>query len=97
MGPDVKIYSRNHKYDRVDVPIGKQGKSHHVTIIGDDVWLGANVVVTAGCNIGDHTIIAAGAVVTGDIPAYAIAGGVPAKVIKMRQGMSRNAGNASSD
>jgi maltose O-acetyltransferase len=84
MGPDVKIYSRNHKFDRLDIPISKQGKNFYHTIIGNDVWLGANVIVTAGCKVGDHAIIGAGAVVTKDIPAYAITGGVPAKIIKFR-------------
>lgn len=84
MGPDIKIYSRNHKYDRLDIPIQQQGKSYYKTKIGDDVWIGANVIITAGCNIGDHVIIAAGSVVTKDIPEWAIIGGVPAKVIKFR-------------
>ncbi|MBT8264215.1 MAG: acyltransferase [Muriicola sp.] len=84
MGPDVKIYSRNHKFDRLDIPIGRQGKNYYQTFIGNDVWLGANVIVTAGCKVGNHAIIAAGAVVTEDIPDYAIAGGVPAKIIKYR-------------
>ena len=84
MGPDVKIYSRNHKFDRLDIPIGRQGKNYYQTYIGNDVWLGANVIVTAGCKVGNHAIIAAGAIVTQDIPDYAIAGGVPAKIIKYR-------------
>jgi maltose O-acetyltransferase len=84
MGPDVKIYSRNHKFERLDIPIGKQGKNYYETFIGNDVWLGANVIVTAGCRIGDHAIIAAGAVVTADVPAYAVMGGVPAKIIRYR-------------
>ena len=84
MGPDVKIYSRNHKYDRLDIPIQDQGKEYFSTTLGNDVWLGANVIVTAGVNIGNHVIVAAGAVVTKDIPDYAIVGGVPAKVLKFR-------------
>lgn len=84
MGPDVKIYSRNHKIDRLDIPIQDQGKNYYQTIIGNDVWLGANVIVTAGCKIGNHTVVAAGAVVTKDIPDYAIVGGVPAKILKYR-------------
>jgi acetyltransferase-like isoleucine patch superfamily enzyme len=51
-------------------------------VIGNDVWLGANVTVLPGVTIGDGAIIAAGAVVTKDVPAGAVAGGVPAKVIK---------------
>ena len=84
MGPDVKIYSRNHKYDRLDLPISQQGKNYYQTYVGNDVWIGANVIITAGCKIGNHAIIAAGAVVTQDIPDFAITGGVPAKIIKYR-------------
>ena len=52
--------------------------------IGNDVFIGANVVVFNGVKIGDGAIVAAGAVVTKDVPPYAIVGGVPAKVIRMR-------------
>lgn len=84
MGPDIKIYARNHKFDRLDIPIQYQGKNYYKTSIGNDVWIGANAIITAGCKIGDHVIIGAGAVVTSDIPDYAIVGGVPAKIIKYR-------------
>ncbi|MDA3930845.1 MAG: acyltransferase [Prolixibacteraceae bacterium] len=84
MGPNVKIYTRNHNYDRLDIPIQHQGKRSKHTSIGNDVWLGANVIVTAGCKIGNHVIVAAGAVVTKNITDYAIVGGIPAKVIKYR-------------
>ncbi len=53
-------------------------------VIGNDVWLGTNVIVADSVKIGDGAIIAAGAVVTKDIPAYAIYGGVPAKLIRYR-------------
>lgn len=85
MGPDVKIYSRNHKFDRLDIPIQKQGKNYYKTKVGNDVWIGANVIITAGCNIGDHSIIAAGAVVTNDVEPYSIVGGVPARLVKKRK------------
>jgi acetyltransferase-like isoleucine patch superfamily enzyme len=52
--------------------------------IGNDVWTGHNVNVMPGVNVGDGAVIAAGAVVTKDVPAYAIVGGVPAKVIRYR-------------
>lgn len=52
--------------------------------IGNDVWIGANVVILDGIKIGDGAIIAAGAIVTKDIPSYAIVGGVPAKILKYR-------------
>ena len=64
------------------------GKHNYVpskrTQIGNDVWIGANVMIKSGINIGDGAIIGAGAVITHDIPDYAIAVGVPAKVIKYR-------------
>ena len=53
-------------------------------IIEEDVWFGANVTILKGVTIGRSSIIAAGAVVTKDVPPYSIVGGVPAKVIKMK-------------
>ena len=50
--------------------------------IGENVWIGSSVTITRGVTIGDNSVIAAGAVVTKDIPANVVAGGVPAKVIK---------------
>ena len=52
--------------------------------IGNDVWIGSNVIVVDGVNIGNGVIVAAGSVVTKDIPPYAIVGGVPAKMIRYR-------------
>ena len=84
MGPDVKIYSRNHLFDSLDYPIQDQGKKQFNTIIGNDVWIGANVIITAGRKIGNHCVIAAGAVVTRNFPDFSVIGGVPAKLIKKR-------------
>ncbi|MFW5634332.1 MAG: DapH/DapD/GlmU-related protein, partial [Erythrobacter sp.] len=53
--------------------------------IGDDAWLGARVIVLPGVKIGAGAVIAAGAVVTSDIPSFAIAAGVPAKVVGTRR------------
>jgi acetyltransferase-like isoleucine patch superfamily enzyme len=61
-----------------------QGISTRPVTIGDDVWIGHGAVILSGVSIGEGSIIAAGAVVTGDIPAFVMAGGVPAKIIKMR-------------
>lgn len=84
MGPDVKIYSRNHKSINIEVPIQNQGKDYFETRIGDDIWIGANVVILPGVTINSHSIIAAGAVVTKDVEPYSVVGGVPAKLIKKR-------------
>lgn len=79
------IISSNHIFDRTDIPIKEQGNTPKKIIIEDDVWLGAGVKVLAGITIGKGSVIGAGSVVTKDIPAYSIAVGVPAKVIKQRQ------------
>jgi acetyltransferase-like isoleucine patch superfamily enzyme len=53
--------------------------------IGDDVWIGTNAIIMDGVTIGNHAVVAAGAVVTKDVPEYAVVGGVPAKIIKYRE------------
>lgn len=58
--------------------------NHPKTVIGNDVWIGANAVIRGGVNVGDGAVIGAGAVVTHDVEPYAIVGGVPAKVIGYR-------------
>ena len=57
---------------------------YHAVTIGNDVWIGENVIILAGVHIGDGAVIAAGAVVSKDVPPYAIVGGVPATLIRMR-------------
>lgn len=85
MGPNVTIITNLHAFDRLDIPINMQGKKPvEPVVIGDDVWIGTNVVILPGTVVGDHSIIGAGAIVTKDVPARAIVGGNPAKVIKYR-------------
>ncbi len=67
-----------------DQPIHRQPVTAKGITVGDDVWIGANAVILDGVTIGDGAIIAGGAVVSRDIPAMAIAGGVPAKVLRSR-------------
>ncbi len=75
----------DHLYDRVDVPVLQQGRTARGIEVDDNVWLGTHVVVTDGSNIGRDAIIGAGAVVVGEIPQFAIAAGIPAKVIRDRR------------
>lgn len=73
----------NHRFDDPDKPVPWQGfTTKGPTVIGDNVWLGANVVVTSGVRIGRRSVIGANSVVTEDIPAYSIAAGAPATVLK---------------
>ena len=85
------LTSGNHNYKRFSTfPFDKvifnqnyEGSKGDI-IIGDDVWIGENAVILSGTNIGQGAVIAAGAVVSGTVPAYSIVGGVPAKLIKYR-------------
>ncbi len=73
----------DHRFDDPDKPVPWQGfTTKGPTILEDNVWLGANVVVTSGVRIGRRSVIGANAVVTEDIPPFSIAAGAPAKVLK---------------
>ena len=85
MGPNVKIYSRNHIIDDLEVPMALQGKATKKTHIGNDIWIGANVVILAGTQVGSHSVIAAGSIVTTNVPEYAVVGGNPARIIRDRR------------
>lgn len=80
IGPNVDIYTVNH-------PMTAQGRREYKAIatpvnIGNDVWIGGKVAIMPGVTIGSNVVIAAGAVVTHDVPDNTLVGGVPAKVIK---------------
>lgn len=83
-GPRVSVFSENHNYTALDIPIKEQGETRKDTTIGNDVWIGANSCILGGVTIGDGAIIAAGSVVNKDVPMNAIVGGVPAKILKYR-------------
>ncbi|MDT7835865.1 acyltransferase [Aquabacterium sp. OR-4] len=84
MGQYVSFHSENHVIDRTDVPIRVQGVTRKGIVVEDDCWVGAKTTFLDGSHIGRGCVIAAGSVVRGDIPAYSIAAGVPAKVIRSR-------------
>lgn len=84
-GPGVSIHAENHNFSDLEKPIRLQGATRKGITIGEDCWIGSKAVILDGVNIGNHVIVAAGAVVNKDIPDYSIVGGVPAKVIKMRK------------
>ena len=83
-GTNVVMLGFNHGFYTRDVPTKEQDYMDAPIVVGDDVWIGTGAVILAGVTIGKGAIIAAGAVVNRDVPAYAIVGGVPAKVIKER-------------
>ena len=86
MGPDCMIYTRNHRFDRLDIPMREQGYGPVEPVeIGDDCWIGGRVTILPGVHVGNGAVIAAGAVVTKDVPPYAVVGGVPAKIIYNRK------------
>ncbi len=87
MAPEVHIVNNNHNISSTDIPMCMQGcdTDHPPTVIEDDVWLGVRAILTPGHRIGRGSIVAAGAVVTKDVPPYSIVGGNPAKVIRSRK------------
>lgn len=86
IAPNVVILSKTHNYVRIDTPIVMQGESDEkIPHIGDDVWIGRNAIIMPGVKIGKGAIVGAGAVVTKDVVDYSIVGGVPAKIIRMRE------------
>jgi len=85
VGPNVTIRASNHHTDDPDRPMLDQGQTGGRIVIGDDVWIGANAVIVPNVTVGSHVIVAAGAVVTRDVPDYAVVAGVPARVIADRR------------
>jgi acetyltransferase-like isoleucine patch superfamily enzyme len=77
------ITDANHRYDDPELPVPWQGfTSRGPTRVGDNVWCGANVVITSGVTIGERCVIGANSVVTHDIEPFSIAAGAPARVVK---------------
>jgi len=84
IAPRVVITSQQHDFTRPDLPIRLQEQRFQRIVIGNDVWIGAGAIVLPGVTIGDGAVIAAGAVVSRDVPPRAVAMGVPARVLRLR-------------
>ena len=78
----ITVTALNHNFSDANKRIDEQGVSTSPVTIEDDVWIGANAVILPGVTIGEHCVVAAGAVVTKDVPPHSLVAGVPAKVIK---------------
>jgi acetyltransferase-like isoleucine patch superfamily enzyme len=81
-GHNVYITDQNHGYDDLSLPIGKQSQAERAVAVGSGSWLGHGVVVLPGARIGRHVAVGANSVVTGELPDYCVAAGVPARVIR---------------
>lgn len=85
LAPNVQIIGGDHNFEQVGVPMTFSGRpSLSKTLIGRDVWIGANSIIMTGVSIGDGSVVAAGSVVTKDVPPFQIVGGVPARIIRKR-------------
>ncbi len=85
--PFTQIIAVNHVFDDPDRPFIEQGITAEGIVIEDDVWLGAGAIITDGVRVGKGAVIAAGAVVTKDVPPHTVVGGVPARQIKVIDGV----------
>ena len=78
----ITITALNHNFSDAEKRIDEQGVNTTPVVIEDDIWIGANAVILPGVTIGQHSVVAAGAIVTKDVPPHSLVAGVPAKVIK---------------
>ena len=86
MGQECLFYTSNHRFDSTEIPMNRQGYDRlQPIIIGNDVWIGARVIILPGVHVGDGAVIGAGSVVTHDVDPYAVVAGNPAKFIRMRK------------
>ncbi|WP_420823487.1 acyltransferase [Streptomyces natalensis] len=81
-GPGVYVTTTNHSYDDPEVPVGKQWPRTEPVSIGSGSWIGTGAVILPGARLGRNVVVAAGAVVRGDIPDHAVVAGAPAKIVR---------------
>jgi acetyltransferase-like isoleucine patch superfamily enzyme len=92
------VTDSSHRYDDPEMPVPWQGfTTKGPTKLGENCWLGANVVVTSGVTIGERCVIGANSVVTRDIESFSVAAGVPARVLRKIDYDSRACKSASSE
>lgn len=82
MGQHVIVSALNHNYEDISLPIKDQGVRVFPVVVGEGTWVGSGSILTAGCKIGKHCVVAAGSVVTKPVPDYSMVAGNPAKLIK---------------
>ena len=87
-GMNVYITDQNHGYENLDLSIGKQLPNEQPVMIGKNSWIGSGAIILPGSKIGDHVVIGANSVVTGEIPSYSVAVGSPARVVRQYDGTS---------
>jgi len=85
LAQNIVLSGLNHSYQDIHKPISQQPCTTAQIVVEDEVWIGANAVITAGVTIGKHAVVAAGSVVTKNVPPYSVVAGNPAKVIKQYQ------------
>ena len=87
-GMNVYITDQNHGYKELDIPIGKQLPNEQAVEIGKGSWIGSGAIILPGSKIGEHVVIGANSVVTGEIPSHSVAVGSPARVVRQYDGNS---------
>lgn len=82
LAQNIVVSGLNHGYEDITQPISTQPCSTQAIVIENEVWIGANAVITSGVTIGKHSVVAAGSVVTKNVPPYSVVAGNPARLLK---------------
>lgn len=85
IGPYCFFRTANHRFDNPDILFIKQGSENKKIILGNDIYVGAHCIFLGGAEVGDHSVIAAGSVVSIKIPSYSVVAGNPARVVRKRK------------
>lgn len=85
ISPRVSIYAENHNFDNAEEPMKEQGVTRGYVKIEDDCWIASNSVILSGVTIGQGSVVAAGSIVTKDVPPFSVVAGNPARILKTRK------------